>query len=280
MESTHKYWSGTPRFINRDAKILLPEMISYDENIKKERPHNLSVALESFDQALSLFIFVLQKFHKNRAKWEDAMNTRAAVAMADSTLNYFLLARHSITFGYASETMPLFRACFERMTRCAVFQLEEELAKKFWDGKKISQSQIDKLLSNYFENRVDGTGQVVHRISRNIYEHLSKFSHPNKTMLELRNMKPNDKKEEEGLGIDYSYCSEDQEILRLMSIGMCMAYLIFSLYMFWIVSIKIFGSWASVLHNRIGKLIEENYSLFTHVFLSSKGMFNTKETKS
>lgn len=75
--------------------------------------------------------------------------------MANSALNYHLLARHTVIFGYPSETEPLFRACFERMTRCAAFQLDEALAGTFWGGKEINQKQIRDILSKHFEDKAE-----------------------------------------------------------------------------------------------------------------------------
>ena len=90
-ETSYKYWSGATEFINADAKRLLPEMVSYDEDNRNEKSHNINLALGSLDKALAQFISVLQKLYQNKDKWEDAQNTRAAVAMANSALNYHLL---------------------------------------------------------------------------------------------------------------------------------------------------------------------------------------------
>ena len=149
----HKYWSGASEFINADAKRLLTDIINYDDNNRKEISIKCQEALNLLDKAIAIFIAVLQKLYENKNIWENALNSRAAVAMANSALNYHLLARHTVMLGYAYETEPLFRACFERMTRCAVFQLDEKLANRFWSDKEIKQSEIRDILSKHFEER-------------------------------------------------------------------------------------------------------------------------------
>lgn len=155
-EVKHKYWSGASEFINMDAKRLLSDMLDYDNNNRQEISIKCQEALYLLDKAIALFISVLQKLYEDKSRWESASNSRAAVAMANSALNYHLLARHTVILGYSSETEPLFRACFERMTRCAAFQLDETLAEKFWAGKEIKQRQIRDILSKHFEDKVEG----------------------------------------------------------------------------------------------------------------------------
>ena len=75
-------------------------------------------------------------------------------------------------------------------------------------------------------------------------------------------------KNEEEIGIDYTFCGEKQELMRLMAIGNSMIYLIFSLFMLEIVSEKVFGSWSKVLNRRIAKLYEEHDELFAHILKS------------
>jgi len=268
-EVKHKYWSGASEFINADAKRLLPEMISHGESNQSGWSYNVNLAMKSVDKSIAQFISVLQKFYQNKEKWEDAQNSRAAVAMANSALNYLLLARHTVALGYASETEPIYRACFERMTRCAVFQLDEELARKFWDGKEIHQKQIGDLLSKHFEEKVTGAGEIANDRIKDMYKNLSQVSHPNLKVLKLRSVQTSDETER-NIGIDYSYCGENQEILRLMSIGEFMSYVIFSLFMLEIVSKKIFGSWGNVLERRIEKLFEEDAALSVHIMKSVK----------
>ncbi len=260
----NKYWSGAPEFIKRYAKRLLPEMFDYDENNRIQLSYNVNLALESLDKAIAQFIAVLQKFYQNKDKWEDAQNSRAAIAMANSTLNYHLLARHIVKLGYASEVELIHRACFERMTRCAVFQLEEKLSEKFWAGKEIKQRQIGDLLSKHFEEKVKGSREIANELIKDMYRELSQISHPSLDILKFRTIQPSDKIEKK-IGIDFSYCGEREEILRLMSIGESITYVIFSLFMLVIVSRKIFGSWGNVLESRIEKLFEEQYDLFLHI---------------
>ncbi len=263
-EMMNKYWSGASEFIKRDANRLLPEMLGYDENNRNQISHNINLASVALDKAIAQFIAVLQKFYQNKDRWEDAQNSRAAIAMANSALNYHLLARHTVMLGYASETEPIYRACFERMTRCVVFQLDGKLSEKFWAGKEIRQKQIGDLLSKHFEDRVKGSREVANQRIKDMYKQLSQISHPNLSALRFRTIRPSNKTERE-IVIDFSYCGENEEILKLISIGECMTYVIFSLFMLEIVSRKIFGSWANVLESRIEKLFEEHDELSLHI---------------
>ncbi|MFC1909300.1 hypothetical protein ACFLXD_05565 [Chloroflexota bacterium] len=152
------------------------------------------------------------------------------------------------------------------------------MAEKFWAGKQIQQKQIGDLLSKHFEDKVIGIGEIANERIKDMYKNLSEVSHPNLKMLQFRTFQPSEKAER-NVGIDFSYCGENEEILRLMSIGECMNYVIFSLFMFEIVSRKIFGSWGNVLESKIEKLFEEHDALFAHIMRSTKDVFGMRNKK-
>ncbi|MHA2067512.1 MAG: hypothetical protein ACXABY_24355 [Candidatus Thorarchaeota archaeon] len=265
----YKYWTGADEFLKADARRLLPDMLAYDEQDQSDWSDNCKLAIGSLDKSIAQFIAVLQKLYRSRDKWEGTQNGKAAVAMANSTLNYHLLARHAVVLGYAAETEPLHRACFERMTRCAAFQLSTDLAERFWSGKQIQQKQVGDLLSKSFEDRATGLGEIANDRIKDMYKNLSHVSHPNLKTIQLRTIQTSEEAER-NVGIDSSYCGEKQELLRLMSIGECMSYVIFSLFMLEIVSRKVFGSWGNVLQSKIQTLFEEHDSLFAHIIRSMK----------
>jgi hypothetical protein len=259
-ETEYKYWSGAPDFVNADTKKLLTEMIRYDQANFSERSYNIDRALNSLDNAIVQFILVIQKFYQNKDRWENAVNTRAAIAMANSALNFHLFARHSVLLGYCSETELIYRACFERMTRCVVFQLDNELAEKFWDGKEIHQKEIGICLSHHFDKKTKGVGKIAHERIKDMYGQLSKLSHPNSKILNFRTIKLSEK-DKRDFGIDFSYCGEKQEIIKLMSIGEGLTYALFSLLMLEMVARKVIGTWANVLNQKIDKLFLEQIEL-------------------
>lgn len=260
----YKYWSGASEFINADAKRLLTDMLNYDNNNGKEISIKCHEALNLLDKAIALFISVLQKLYENKSRWESASNSRAAVAMANSALNYHLLARHTVILGYPSETEPLFRACFERMTRCAAFQLDKTLAEKFWAGKEIRQKQIRDILSKYFEDKVEGTNKIAQEIMKDTYKKHSEVSHPNLKTLQFRTLNtPNNT--EIRTGIDFSYGSEPSYTVTLLEISNCISHATFSLIMLWILSQAILGTWGNVLERKIQSLFKEDDALLVKI---------------
>ena len=104
-ELEHKYWSGTSEFIDADSKQILTDILNYDNNNREQILGRCQEALNLLDKAIILFIFVIQKLYQNRTMWEGASNSRAAVAMANSALNYHLLARHTVILGYPTEAI-------------------------------------------------------------------------------------------------------------------------------------------------------------------------------
>ena len=104
-----------------------------------------------------------------------------------------------------------------------------------------------------------------------MYKTLSHVSHPNLKTVRLRTIQIA-KDAEKNVGIDFSFCGEKQELLRLISIGQCMSYVLFSLFMLEIVSRKVFGSWGNVLQQKTEKLFEEHDHLFAHILRSYRAI--------
>ena len=115
----------------------------------------LSKEVALLDDALALFITSLQGSHRNLDDWKDNISVKVAVAMANSALNYLLLARHSVMFGYFPECRDLLRSCHERITRCYLFFADVNEVKKFLSGKKLS----DKSEQLYVDKKGGGHSQ-------------------------------------------------------------------------------------------------------------------------
>lgn len=216
------------------------------------------------DKAIALFISVLQKLYENKSRWEGATNSRAAIAMANSTLNYHLLSRHAVILGYSSETYPLSRACFERITRCIVFQLDEKLAKRFWAGKEIKQGEIRDIISEYFEKKVEGTYKEAKKQISNLYKELSSVTHPHLKTIRFRTVHTSNIADE-NTGINFTYGGESSDIVALMNIADCMTYVMFSLFMLEMLSKEILGTWGNVLERKIQSLFKEDDALLAKI---------------
>ncbi len=261
----YKYWSGATEFTNADAKRLLTDMLNYDNDNREKISVECQEALNLLDKAIALFILVIQRLYENRSRWGSSSNSTAAVAMANSTLNYHLLARHTIVLGYPSETEPLFRACFERMTRCAAFQLDEEMADRFWSGKRINQGEIRDVLSKHFEDKAEGTNAIAQEVMKDTYRRHSEVSHPNLKTLQFRTLNTSNNDTEIQIGMDSSYGSEPSNTLKLMAISHSITHVTFSLFMLEILSKAILGSWGNVLERRIQSLLREDDELLVRI---------------
>ncbi len=103
--------------------------------------------------------------------------------MAEDTLNYILLARHSVLLGYVPEVEALIRSCYERTTRCYLFFANQKKAHAFLSGEQISQVCVDsegkKLL------RTDKAEDTFYGL-RKVYKRMSSTTHPNLQSLEMR----------------------------------------------------------------------------------------------
>ena len=184
--------------------------------------------------------------------------------MANSALNYHLLARHTVVLGYPSETEPLFRACFERMTRCAAFQLDKTMAEKYWAGKEIRQEQIRDILSKHFDDKVEGTNKAVNELVKDMYKKHSEVSHPNLKTLRFRTLNTSNNTEIR-TAIDFSYGSEPSYTVTLLEISHCISHVTFSLFMLWILSNEILGTWGNVLERKIQSLFKEDDALLVKI---------------
>ena len=110
---------------------------------------------------------------------------KAATAMANSTLNYLLLARHAVLFGYFPEVRDLLRGCHERITRCYLFYADKDKAQKFLSGQEIPQRDVDKKLAAIL--KVDDT---LRKMMRDSYSSQSSLVHPNLESLSARTVGP------------------------------------------------------------------------------------------
>lgn len=251
-------WHGSSEFIGKTPNKILEAILNNDEINRTKIPIKFRNALESHDKALTLFIQVIQKLYENEEVWTNDINTRAAVAMANAALNYHLLARHAVIHGYSTEAFPLFRASFERMTRCIVFQLNKNMAKRFWAEKEIKQGEIRDFISKFFETRTEGSYQVARESMRSMYKNLSEVSHPNIKTLNFRTVNVRDKSTEINSGIDFTYGGELSDSFAVMGIETAIVYVVFSLFTLEMLGNEVLGTWSAVLERKVADLFKKH----------------------
>jgi hypothetical protein len=151
-----------------------------DKKNYKRAESELSVEVSLLDDALTLYVTSLQGGYRSLDEWKDNVSVKAAVAMANSTLNYLLLARHAVLLGYFAEARNLLRGCHERMTRCYLFYADKNEAQRFFSGKQIDQKDVDQRLATIWK------GNDVHGTLREMYRSQSSLVHPNLDSLSAR----------------------------------------------------------------------------------------------
>lgn len=179
-----RIWHISNNFLKLKPQEVLRAILSDDKANYERAEKDLKIEITLLDSAVTLYIEVLQTAYRLLDKWKDKASFQAAMAMAESALNYILLVRHSILLGYHSEAQILFRSCYERFTRCILFFLDENQAKKFLSGKQIEQKDVDRKLTNKLEEE-DERKELLGGL-RDYYGHLSGLLHPNLESFEFR----------------------------------------------------------------------------------------------
>jgi len=143
----------------------------------------LAEDIQLLDDAIALYIEPLQEAYRRIDEWKGKTSLQASIAMAESILNYVLLARHSILLGYYPEARDLLRGCYERTTRCYLFFIDEGQANRFLGGKKISQEEVDRKLNALWSQ---GKDKTFYEELRSYYRALSQDIHPNLRSFQAR----------------------------------------------------------------------------------------------
>jgi len=158
------------------SKDVLNGIIKDDKANYQVAESELAEDLQLLDDAIALYIEPLQEAYRRIDEWKGKASLQASIAMAESILNYVLLARHSVLLGYYPEARDLLRGCYERTTRCYLFFIDEGQANKFLAGKRISQVEVDRKL-NALESQ--GQGKTLYEELRSYYGAISQDIHPN-----------------------------------------------------------------------------------------------------
>ena len=177
-------WHLTDGFNKLPAREVLKGILRDDKRNNERAEAELIEDIKLLDDAITLYIESLQTAYTYIDKWKGNISNRAAIAMIISTLNYILLARHSVLLGYYPEVRDLLRSCHERISSCYVFFNDDKFARRFISGEKIWPSKIREELS-----RVEEDAEKSKELRKGLdkyYSILSEVVHPNLKSFEAR----------------------------------------------------------------------------------------------
>jgi hypothetical protein len=254
-------WHGKGKFEKETPSEILATISRSDNYYVAHLSFRAERLLKSLDASIAFFIELLQFAYKSRNGWQENPQIKAGIAMANGTLNYFLLARHSVILGYGSEAQMLYRGCFERMTRAVVFQIDESLSKRFWKGKQISQSEINNKISRYLEGKNEkAMFDQIYKSYKNTWKMLSDLSHPNLITLGFRSLVVEGTFANVSLGIDIGLGGMPDETIISGIIGLMM-HLSFSLSLMRILVSEFLGKWNKKLDKKYSGLTEAGFDI-------------------
>jgi hypothetical protein len=177
-------WYLRSDFTKFPAKKVLEKTLEDDRKNYDRATSELKQEIQILDEAIILFIQSLQVAYIQIDKWKTNNSNRASIAMLTSVLNYILVARYMVLFGYFPEVQEILRSCYERTLRGLLFFHSQKYAGKFLSGKRIKQADVDKELSKLEEDPV--IKDEIHNSLRQYYWYLSETSHPNLKSFEYR----------------------------------------------------------------------------------------------
>lgn len=198
MTDEVEIWHLSSDFGNLSSEDVLRNIIRDDRANYEKAESELNQYIELLDDSIALYIEPLQAAQRKVEEWKNDTSLRASMAMANSVLDYLLLARHSILLGYLSEVQGLLRGCHERITRCLLFAKDEDMAREFLSGAEIWQRDVNSRLENVLEP------ELVDNL-RDRYRSVSRFVHPNLESFEFRTAYIEDIDLESRVGIYHRY---------------------------------------------------------------------------
>ena len=255
------YWHGKGKFVKENAAELLGTIVRSDKRSSTNLSLRVQRNLKAFDESLSFFIELIQLIYKNREGWKEDSQIRASVAMANATLNYFFLARHAVILGYSAEAQMLYRGCFERMTRAVIYQVDERLAERFWNGDQISQSEVNNKMSRYLESKNDSAlFNEIYQSYKKTWTTLSELSHPNLETIMFRILTIEGRSVDDNLGIDVGLGGMSNESVISGIIGLMM-HVSFTLSLMRILVGEFLGKWNKKLDKKYSRLMEMGFDI-------------------
>ncbi len=255
------YWHGEGKFEKEKPSELLATIIRSDNYNIKHLSFRAERLLKSLDESIAFFIELLQVAYKIREIWQGSPQIKASIVMVNATLNYLFVARHAVILGYGAEAQMLYRGCFERMTRAVVFQIDERLAKRFWNGKQINQSEINNKISRYLEGRNEkGIFEQIYQSYRETWNILSELSHPSLETIKFRILSLEGRLVDESLGIDIGLGGMPNESVISGIIGLMM-HVGFSLSLMRILVSEFLGKWNKKLDRKYSRLMGMGFDI-------------------
>jgi hypothetical protein len=177
-------WYVRSGFTKFPAKDVLEKTLEDDRKNYDRATSEIKQEIQILDEAIILFIKSLQVVYIQMDKWKINNSIRASVAMLTSILNYILVARHMVLFGYFPEVQEIIRSCYERTSRGYLFFYSLEYADKFLSGEQIKQKTVDDELSKLEKDPAKKS--ELYRGLRQYYGHISEVTHPNLKSFEYR----------------------------------------------------------------------------------------------
>ena len=180
------FWHVRNDFLTSEPRQVVRGIFDDDKKNYQKAELELNKEVALLDDALTLFVTSLQGGYHNVDNWKNSVSVKAAVAMANSALNYLFLARHAVMLGYFPECRDLLRSFHERITRCYLFFADRDEAERFFSGKKIEQKDVRKKLSSILASGNDKRKSEILAMLQDSYNHQSRVVHPNLESLSAR----------------------------------------------------------------------------------------------
>ncbi|MBA7702457.1 hypothetical protein ES703_111225 [subsurface metagenome] len=147
------------------------------------------------------------------------------------------------------------------MTRAIVFQIDERLSKRFWNGKQINQSEINDKISHYLEGKnKNGVFEQIYQSYREIWKILSELSHPNLETVKFRVLSLENRSLNESLGIDIGMGGMSNESIISGIIGLMM-HVSFSLSLMRIFVSEFLRKWNKKLDRKYSRLMGMGFDI-------------------
>ncbi len=257
------FWHVRNDFLTSEPRDVVRGILDDDKRNYARAESELSKEVALLDDALTLFVTSLQGGYRNAEEWKDNVSVKAAVAMANSTLNYLFLARHAVLLGYFPEVRDLLRSCHERITRCYLFFVDKDEAQKFLSGERLAkyseQAYVDKKLATIL--KVDDT---LRKMIRDSYSYQSSLVHPNLESLSARTAGPESEELNERI-VKYPLFGG----LLSSDIGRLTVYAVIQITLFALKVIKVvFVETSGVYDNEYARILESYNTFLNQVRIS------------
>ena len=177
-------WYLRSDFTKFPPKDILEKILEDDKKNYDRATSEIKQEIQILDEAIILFIKSLQVVYIQMDKWKTNNSTRASIAMLTSILNYILVARHMVLFGYFPEVQEILRSCYERTARGYLFFYSLKYANKFLSGERIHPITVDEELSKLEKDPAKKS--ELYMGLRQYYGYLSEIAHPNLKSFEYR----------------------------------------------------------------------------------------------